>query len=111
VTLLSLSACVVTNEAAARHSTQIFHVLCMMLLGSIEIHRHRLVKQKESHPVYQCARDYSSRFDPPIPATNGLFVVRPLTSLEDNSACVGDWESSVFLGVSLPRPGEEELPP
>ena len=50
MTLVSLSACVVTNEAVARHSTQIFHVLCIMLLRSIEIQGHRLVKQENYSP-------------------------------------------------------------
>jgi hypothetical protein len=46
VTLLSLSADTVTIEVAARQSTQNFHVFLMVLLRSMEIHGHRLVKQE-----------------------------------------------------------------
>ena len=46
MTLLFLSARAVTIETAARHSAQTFHVFCMMLLRSIQIQGHRLVKQE-----------------------------------------------------------------
>src|SRR4029077_17545865 len=46
MTLLSLSPRAVTIEAPAKHSAQIFHASCMMLLRSIEIQGHRLVKQE-----------------------------------------------------------------
>ena len=46
MTLLFLSARAVTIETAARHSAQTFHVFCMMLLRSIEIQGHRLVRQE-----------------------------------------------------------------
>jgi hypothetical protein len=46
VTLLLLSAHTVTIEAAAKLSAQNFNGFLMVLLRSIEIHGHRLVKQE-----------------------------------------------------------------
>ena len=110
----------VTTEAAAKHSAQSFHVFCMMLLRGIEIHRHPLVKQKASiscgiaqaASVPDTAKCVSSKCCAHVtrqPSTRA-YGLRPLTPLEATSVRVVDWQSSLFLAVSLPRPGEEELP-